>query len=188
MKLVTCGIYERELKEIIKKNEELFSGIEPVFLAPALHVDLNALEQELNKFFNKEFTGMVLYGSSCLPELKEMCCAQSCPLPDGKDCAQVIAGKDLLNELSQSSKDFYLTPGWLEHYEAIFKEGLGWDTIDARQNFGFYDRVVLLDTGVRPIDDLEILEFYEYSQVIVEIVPISLNHFEKCLIQLLTKV
>ncbi len=185
MKLITCGIYERELKQVMTENQALFAGFEPVFLAPALHVDLKELEQELNRCFIQESVDIVLYGANCLPELQEMCRTQGCSLPHGKDCIQVIAGKDFLDQLSQNSKDFYLTPGWLEHYEAIFRVGLGWDTIDARQNFGIYDRIVLLDTGVRPIDDLEILEFYEYSQVIVETIPISLKHFTKCLRELL---
>jgi len=101
------------------------------------------------------------------------------------DCAEILAGKEFLTEINQGGDEFYLTPGWLEYSDEIFKQGLGWDTIDARQNLGFYNRVVLLDTGVRPIDDLEILEFYDYCQVPVEIVPLSLEHFKNRLEKLL---
>ena len=54
-----------------------------------------------------------------------------------------------------------MTPGWLRNWGEIFREGLGWDEVDARQNFGLYDVVVLLDFGLEPIDDLAVLEFFD---------------------------
>lgn len=80
-------------------------------------------------------------------------------------------------------KTFYLSPGWLDHWERIFKTGLGWDSIDARQNLGFYDRILLLDAGVSPLSDERILEFYEYCQVPVEILSVKLDYLKKCLLE-----
>jgi hypothetical protein len=73
----------------------------------------------------------------------------------------------------------YRKGGDLENWRKIFVEGLKWDEIDARQNFGYYDRILLLDTGITPVDDEKILEFFDYTQVPVEILPIDLEHFRR---------
>ncbi len=54
---------------------------------------------------------------------------------------------------------------------------MGWDEIDGRINFGMYDRIVVLDFGLEPIDDLAVLEFFDYTQTEIEIVPADLDHF-----------
>lgn len=81
----------------------------------------------------------------------------------------------------EGRKAFVMTPGWLRHWREIFCQGMGWEDADARQNFGFYDRVILLDFGLEPIADLEVLEFFEYTQTPVEIVPASLDRFRRVL-------
>jgi hypothetical protein len=48
-----------------------------------------------------------------------------------------------------------------------------------------YDVVILLDFGLEPIDDMAVLEFFEYVKTPVEIVPADLAHFRenvKCLL------
>ncbi|WP_366921518.1 DUF1638 domain-containing protein [Metallumcola ferriviriculae] len=186
MKLIACGIFKRELEKVQSEAPDIFAGIETEFLTPALHVSLAALEKEVTSRLEIEPQPALLYGCNCHPELKEICREANCLLPQGVDCAQVLAGKEFLQEISQGSNDFYLTPGWLEHADEIFKHGLGWDSIDARQNLGFYDRMVLLDTDVRPIDDLEILGFYDYCQVPIERVALSLQFFKQNLLQMLS--
>jgi hypothetical protein len=49
---------------------------------------------------------------------------------------------------SQSAHGVFLTIGWLRNWEDIFRLGLGWDEIDARQNMGSYDKILRLDNGV----------------------------------------
>ncbi len=78
-----------------------------------------------------------------------------------------------------------MTPGWLRHWREILQEALGWDTIDTGQNFGFYDCVVLLDFGLEPIDDLAVLEFFEFTRTPVEVVPADLGRFRSEITRLL---
>jgi len=56
---------------------------------------------------------------------------------------------------------------------------------DARINLGWYDKILLLDTGIEPLSDEMILEFFELTRVPIEILPVSLDHFKKVVIQLL---
>jgi len=53
------------------------------------------------------------------------------------------------------------------------------NSVDARQNFGIYDRVIILDTGLLPLDEEKVLEFYDYVQVPVEIMPVELDNFKE---------
>ena len=54
---------------------------------------------------------------------------------------------------------------------------MGWDEIDGRINFGMYDLIAVLDFGLEPIDDLDVLEFFDFTQTEIEIVPADLGHF-----------
>jgi hypothetical protein len=36
----------------------------------------------------------------------------------------------------------------------------------------------VLDFGLAPIDDLDVLEFFDFTQTEVEIVPATLNYFQ----------
>ena len=57
-----------------------------------------------------------------------------------------------------------MSPGWLREWRSIFVDGMGWDEIDGRINFGLYDVVVVLDFGLEPIDDIAVLEFFDFTQ------------------------
>jgi hypothetical protein len=69
-------------------------------------------------------------------------------------------------------------------WRAIYVDALGWDEIDRRINFGRYDVIVLLDFGLEPIDDIAVLEFFDFTQTPVEIVPASLDRFRDLVLEL----
>ena len=62
---------------------------------------------------------------------------------------------------------------------------MGWDEIDGRINFGMYDVIVLLDFGLEPIDDMDVLEFFDFTQTLVDIVPADLDWFRERVAELL---
>ena len=78
-----------------------------------------------------------------------------------------------------------MSPGWLREWRSIFVDGMGWDEIDGRINFGLYDVVVVLDFGLEPIDDVAVLEFFDFTQTPVEIVPATLDWFRQRVAELL---
>ena len=85
-----------------------------------------------------------------------------------------------------TERAFIMSPGWLrECWRSIFVNGLGWDEIDGRINFGLYDVVVVLDFGLEPIDDIAVLEFFDFTQTPVEIVPATLDWFRQRVAELL---
>jgi hypothetical protein len=62
---------------------------------------------------------------------------------------------------------------------------LGWDHTDFRVNFGRYNRILVLDAGLRPLSDEETLEAFEVIQIPIESEPFSLDHFERVFLEFL---
>jgi hypothetical protein len=156
--------------------------VDITYLDAGLHVDFDKLAGSLADVLN-DMAGddiSLVIGNECHPEMEKIAASCNGRVAPAKNCIEMLLG-DKMAEMNSEAKTFYLTSGWLENWRKIFVEGLKWDEIDARQNFGFYDRLLLLDTGLSPIEDEKILEFYEYTQVPVEVMPIDLANFRKML-------
>ena len=179
-KLLCCGILSRELEYLLQEHQA-----EICCLDPALHVDLNKMADGLEKGIHQigEGAGLV-FGTQRHPDMENLTAGKGIMGIRAKNCIEMLLG-DEMAWMDSEAKTFYITSGWLENRRAIFIDGLKWDEIDARQNFGYYDRIVLLDTGMWPIDDELILEFYEYTQVPIEMIPVTLNHLRELLEQVL---
>jgi len=54
--------------------------------------------------------------------------------------------------------------------------------VKARQKFGFCDRILLLDTGVTPLAEETILEFFDYTQVPIETRPVGLDNLRRLIL------
>jgi hypothetical protein len=128
----------------------------------------------------------VIIGSQCHPDMCSMVSGHG-RIIQAKNCIEMLLG-DKMAQLEAESRTFFITVGWLENWQSIFVEGLKWDSIDARQNFGYYERILLLDTGIMPVDEEKVLEFYDYTQIPIEIMPISLDYFKGLLNQILESV
>lgn len=170
MDLVCCGVFRTEVEAVLGDR----AGT-PVWLSPGLHVESSRLEAGLRDALRGRMAVACLYGAQCHPDLARLVQGLGEHLP-GKDCISAFLG-DEERRLLESKKAFVMTPGWLRHWREIFVEGLRWDEVDARQNFGFYESIALLDFGLEPIDDLAILEFFEYTGKPIDIVPATLDHF-----------
>lgn len=174
MKIVACEVMRSEVESVAPEVAD-----RATWLPAGLHVDLGRLGEALKGSLTGEDRAVCLYGA-CHPDVDTLVARTGgCRLP-GKDCITAFLADDERRKLEER-RAFVMTPGWLRHWRDIFQKGLSWDEVDARQNFGFYDIVVLLDFGLEPIDDMAILEFFEYTQTPVEVVPASLDRFDRLL-------
>ena len=64
--------------------------------------------------------------------------------------------------------------------EKFVEDGV-WTADDVRINLGYFDRLLLLDYGVNPLDDEDILSFYDLVQVPIDREHVHLNYFQKVL-------
>jgi hypothetical protein len=170
MKLIGCGVFRTETEAVLGGR----AG-SPAWLSPGLHVESSRLEAGLQDALGGREGVACLYGAQCHPDMGRLVGDVGVHLP-GKDCISAFLG-DGDRRLLESKGAFVMTPGWLRHWREIFVEGLRWDEVDARQNFGFYESIALLDFGLEPIDDLAVLEFFDYTGKPVEIVPATLDRF-----------
>lgn len=192
VRIVVCGVFQLELEQVLEeiKAEWASAGeFKVTYIAPALHVDLDKLKDGITKALDvvAEEKIVLFFGSMCHPDLGEFTEKYHVISPQPRNCIELFIAKERQKELEASLRIFYLTPGYLKNWQDIFRQGLGWDEIDARQNFGFYDKILLLDTGVSEFNDEDILEFFEYTQVPIEIVSIDLLVFKEHVAETLKK-
>ncbi|MDR2368022.1 MAG: DUF1638 domain-containing protein [Deltaproteobacteria bacterium] len=185
---IGCDIFREEFEWVLARHPEIQSS--GLWLKAGLHNDINLLEEKLNEAFgetldqdpqnNGPMDLRLLIGNGCLPHMPEIAKTRGLPLLKFKNCLEAILGVAKLRELEQN-RTMVITPSWLR--KAWFAEDgmralLGWDNTDFRQNFGRYDRILVLDPGFEPLTDMEILEAFEVIEVPIEVEPLSLDTFE----------
>ncbi|MGV8906876.1 MAG: DUF1638 domain-containing protein [Acetobacterium sp.] len=178
MVFVACAILEEEIKCAMK---ELGIQDEVIFIDPALHVDEKRLEagliEKLNEAQSRNEKIGLLIGTKCHPGMMEIAKKYEAKIAPNANCAELLLG-DKMKELDSECNSFYLSDGWLKNWRRIFIDELKWDACDARQNFGLYERIVFVDTGVGEVSDEDQFDFFEYTQVPIEPYETSLDHFK----------
>lgn len=184
--LITCPIFARELAAVLPAI-----AAEPTvrFMDYRVHNSAKAMEEELARCI--ETAGAegaaisFLVGQECqaLQPLSHI--ADNCggSLPQGHNCIEIILGRAKAREL-QDDRTTVMTPAWIDMINSSIVDGY-WTVEDARINLGRYDRIILLDSGLVVLDDDMIMEFFELTQVPIEIVPVRLDHFAQVVSSLL---
>lgn len=179
-KVLSCKILQKELETLAEEFD-----FELQFIDAGQHVNPDNLAITIKNRLNQleEHSLILIFGNLCFTDMEPITKPFNTTMPGVNNCIEMVADPDTIAALRDEAQSFFMTPGWLENWEVIFKEGLKWDSIDARQNFGLYERIVLFDTGVTSLNDEMILEFYDYTQVPVEIVPVGLDRLRSLLKQ-----
>jgi hypothetical protein len=184
--LISCPIFAKELAAVLAEMS----------LAPAVHlmdykVHLSSrdMEQELARFIRAAREGgeaiSLLVGQECQAQQPISHIAENCHgrMPAEGNCIEIFLGRERARAL-QEKRTTIMTPGWIEMFNQSITEGF-WTVEDARINLGWYDKILLLDPGIEPLSEELILEFFELTQVPIEILPVSLEHFKTVVHQLL---
>lgn len=140
---LACGIFELELEHTLAevRKEKLFNAeLVATYLQSSLHIDLKKLKDAtLDGLDNIAADRIVLlYGSKCHNGFHEFLRNYQIIRFPQSNCIELILG-DKMREIDQTSKTFYLTPGWLNKRRKIFSSEWGLDEVALRQNFGYYD-------------------------------------------------
>ena len=185
--MIACRIFENELASAIIPDADM----DVYWIDAALHANPERMKIELDAAIEAaEQDGIevvrFLYGNGCHPDICEITSTEGARLPSVKNCIQAIIGPEKTKQL-EANRTMVITPGWLTAWPGIMA-GLGWDEVDVRINLGRYDRILLLDPGIVPINDEEILSFYDLVQVPVEIEQVDLVYFYDLLKKLIPNV
>jgi hypothetical protein len=175
--ILSCGIFRPELDIAISEIREEFRehDIEITYLSPSLHIYSLKMEEELTENLDKikHSKVLVLYGSMCHTELPRILRKYNALLPKEKNCIEIMLKPEIKNEMDKDGNINYLTTGWLKNWKEISACGtmIG-------------DKIVYLDCGANLVSDEEILEFFDYANLPIETVKITLNNFKETIIKL----
>ena len=182
-KILACQIFSDELLAVLPEDHK---NIEIIWLDAGLHANLDkleiALKQALMDATSEGADTRVLFGNGCHPDMCHIINSHGGKILGAKNCVEAFCPGSI-DELEQN-RTMVITPGWIRFFPNLMA-ALAWDEVDVRQNFGRYDRILLMDTGINPLSEEEILEFYDLTQVPIEIQQISLDHFRAKLIEVL---
>lgn len=178
VKMLCCSILQREVEHVLKKN-----GIqaEITYLDCALHVFPDRLGMEVRNYLKSSPGAVVIYGNKCCMNMEKIAAENDAVLIGANNCVEMILGTEWERQ-DQAAKTFFLTGGWFENWNLIVIETLKWDRVDARQNFGYCDRILMVDTGLVEMPETQLLEIFDYTGVPIENFTTDLNHFESLLI------
>jgi hypothetical protein len=145
-------------------------------------MDLEILEAALERALAEAGTGDspapgLLFGFGCLPEMRAFAAARRAALLPTRNCLTALVGEEGLKDL-EKDHTLVASPGWVRKMW-LARAGLagGWQVDDYRQNCGRYDRVLVLDAGLTPLTDEEIITCYDLIQVPLEVQALDLSHF-----------
>lgn len=189
--ILSCGIFQPELEGLFAELKEDLAEYEIAvdFIPPGLHVNNDKLGKGIAAGLTplKKEKVLLLYGSMCHPDLAEIVKGYDLIYPEAPNCVELILSPPRKKELDEGGNIFYMTAGWLKYWHEIFQQEQGWDEIDARINFGIYDKIIVLDSGFLDIDEEELFCFFDYTQIPIEVEPVDLEHFKTVILGLCTK-
>lgn len=184
--LVACPIFRRELEYVLEKLN-LAPRIN--YMHYTIHNDPLQMEKELEKGIEQASKSCnaprFLVGRHCKSQRDIVEVVKDCDgkIPAAKNCIEMFIGNGLAEEL-QKNRTSLMTPAWIRMINRSIQDG-NWSVTDARLSLGWYDKIIILDTGVEPLNDEQIMEFYDLIQVEIDILPVDLEHFQSVLQDLL---
>lgn len=172
---ISCGIFKEELTYLLK--ERGLEG-EVVFLDAALHVNFDRLKTKLEETLAEHRPRTdelkVVYGY-CHPEMGEIIEKHGAQKIEAGNCLEALVGKEELERLSAEKKTFFLSAGWINNWVGIFTAGQEDFGYDFRSMFAAHERIIVLDSGVIPLDEEKIRMFSDYTGLPVERKAITLD-------------
>ena len=150
--IIACGTLRREIRRLADIGF-LDSG-RIFFTAPGLHEWPKQLEKQLVRQARKaralSETVIVVYGEKCYLDFDAGVDTDALLARLGKEytrvratnCVDMLADAETRDRIAGDAKIYWLTPGWLEHWNYIFKD---WDAAMANETFPTHDKAIVLD-------------------------------------------
>jgi Protein of unknown function (DUF1638) len=174
--LVGCAVFRTEFEHLMGPDAAVR------WLPAGLHVSDERLEEALSAALRGSSGAACLYGA-CFPDMDALLEAHDAHRLPVRNCGEAFLSPEA--RAAFGDRAYIMSPGYLREWRTIYVDGMGWDEIDGRINFGMYDVIVLLDFGLEPIDDIDVLEFFDFTQTEITIVQASLDWFKERIAELL---
>ena len=192
--IVACGTMRAELRRLA--DEGFLDADALLFTAPGLHEwpwELDKqLARQLRKAREHSEQTIVAYGERCFLDTADPTRDTDALLREqgaefrrirAKNCVDMLADEEERRRIAAGQKVYWLTPGWLAHWNFIFKD---WDAGLANETFPAHDKAIVLD-ALGYFDTLmaespeRILEISDWTKLPIEAAPVSLDRLKKLL-------
>jgi len=192
---ISCGTLRPELNHL--KEEGFLDADQILYTMPGLHEIPWELEKQLTKQIdNKKGYSqkiIVVYGERCYIDTKYPLRGIDRIIQEtgvdarrvkAKNCIDMLASMEEREKISDGKRVYWLSPGWLKYWKAIFKD---WDSGKANETFPQHDKAILLDP-VGIFDEYltnspeKILEFADWMRLSIEPYKISLDRLKRLLL------
>jgi hypothetical protein len=182
--IIACGIFEKEIEAL---RSELGFPFEAHYLGAGLHVDFDdlkmALVAELEKCQADGSEGTIVVYGQCHPKIEEILRPYPATLAACQYCVDAFITRKGVEEKAKEGLFFYLSPGWLDAWKDIFWR-LNWGPEEARMQMGSFRGSVYMDTlKDAAAREEELLEFFDFTNLPFEIMPIDLGHFKSLIVK-----
>jgi hypothetical protein len=182
--IIACGIFAKEIESL---REEIGFPFQAHYLGPGLHVDFDelkmALQSELEICSRNDNSGIIVAYGQCHPKIEEILRPYHAALIECQNCVDAFITRKGMEKKAEEGLFFYLSPGWLEAWKEIFRR-LNWGPEEARLQMGSFRGVVYMDTlKDAPSREQELLEFFDFTNLPFEVMPVDLAHFKSLLIK-----
>jgi hypothetical protein len=176
--IVSCGTLRPELEHLRQTGFLDAEGL--LFTAPGLHENCPELERQLVRQLEEARDlaprTIVVYGSRCYVDNRDVWRTLDRVLEeqpgdiariDAANCVDMLARKEQREEIAGGDQVYWLTPGWLRYWKAIFKH---WDAGKANETFPRDGKAILLD-GLGTYDQYieespeKLLEFSDWMRI-----------------------
>ena len=178
---ISCGIFREELEYLVRDKG---LGWEIVFLDAALHVNFDKLKTSLIEALEKSAKAgkeiRVVYGH-CHPEIREILARYGAVKIAAGNCLDAMVGRQEIERLNSEGTSFFLTAGWVNNWESMFKLGKEDFDFDFSTMFANYKRIIVFDTGIIPIDEEKVQLFSKFTGLPVEKRHITLDRLFRLL-------
>jgi len=173
---ISCGIFQAEL-EYLRKAKGLDWNI--VYLDAALHVNFDKLKAALtDALAENQRPGVdlkVIYGH-CHPEIMDILQQYNARKIGAGNCLEALVGPREIRRLNDQGKAFFLSAGWVNSWEKMFALGKKDYDFDFKTMFGDYKRIIVLDTGIIPIDEKKVEQFRQFTNLPVRRQFVTLDY------------
>lgn len=173
---ISCGIFREELEYLLRVK-----GLDwkIIYLDAALHVNFDRLKQKLvDALEEAQKTGAelkVIYGH-CHPEMMDILKRYGAKKIRAKNCLQAMIGPQEMRRIDREAKAFFLTAGWANNVEKMFALAEKDFNMDMKSMFSSYKRIIVLDSGIIPIDEEKVQRFSTFTGLPVERRHITLDY------------
>jgi hypothetical protein len=161
--IIACGIFQKEIEAL---ESDLGFPFEAHYLEPGLHVNFddlsNALHTELEKARANGCEGIIVAYGQCHPKIDDILEPYRATLIECQSCVDAFITRKVMEK----------------------KANDGWGQIEARLHMGSFRGVVYMDTLKDATSrEQELLEFFDFTNLPFEVMPVDLNHFKSLLVK-----